>query len=111
MFRVVYDRGSSGEMSLTEAVVVASEMSERVPGEVRVVGFLGTEAAFCAGIRTFPESSSASLSEVGKHHIVRVLEAHGWNVPESAKVLKVGKSTLYRLIAVHKIARASRAHA
>jgi len=47
----------------------------------------------------------ASLTEVEKNHIKKVLELNGWNKSESAKVLGIAKSTLYQKIEEYGITK------
>ena len=47
----------------------------------------------------------ASLTEIEKYHIKKVLELQGWNKTESAKILGIAKSTLYQKIEEYGITK------
>jgi len=49
-------------------------------------------------INTDPDNALTSLTDVEKNHIKKVLELNGWNKTESAKILGIAKSTLYKRI-------------
>ncbi len=51
----------------------------------------------------------ASLREVERAHIVKVLEATGWNKKEAATVLDISRGTLYRKITEYGLERQARA--
>lgn len=44
-----------------------------------------------------------TLEEAQKQYILRVLEACGGRIPEAAKILGIGRSTLYSKLSTHKI--------
>jgi DNA-binding NtrC family response regulator len=44
-----------------------------------------------------------SLAAVERAHILRVLEAVGWNKKEAAEVLQIGRATLYRKLAEYAL--------
>jgi DNA-binding NtrC family response regulator len=44
-----------------------------------------------------------SLHEVERAHIIRVLEAVGWNKKEAAEVLEISRGTLYRKISEYNL--------
>ncbi|GMV91033.1 MAG: hypothetical protein AMXMBFR82_08110 [Candidatus Hydrogenedentota bacterium] len=60
------------------------------------------EACAASGGRDVDEPM-ASLAEVEKHHIASVLEQCGGNIREAAKVLGIGRSTLYNKISEYGI--------
>ncbi len=47
--------------------------------------------------------SSISLREAERRHVVRVLTAVHWNISRAAKVLKIGRTTLYEKMDVYQI--------
>jgi DNA-binding NtrC family response regulator len=49
-------------------------------------------------INTDPHNALTSLTDVEKNHINKILELNGWNKTESAKILGIAKSTLYKRI-------------
>ena len=51
----------------------------------------------------------ASLREIERAHIVKVLEAVGWNKKEAAAVLDISRGTLYRKITEYGLERQARA--
>lgn len=52
-------------------------------------------------------STSESLKEVEKAHIIRILEKTNWNITKSARILEVDRSTLYSKINRYGIQRAT----
>jgi transcriptional regulator with PAS, ATPase and Fis domain len=53
-----------------------------------------------------PESPPAkSLQEVERNHIERILEENRWNIAQSAKVLRIDRTTLYNRIKRYQIRR------
>jgi len=50
-------------------------------------------------------SPMVSLASAEKAHIVRVLDATGWNKKAAATVLEIGRATLYRKIAEYGLER------
>ena len=46
-----------------------------------------------------------SLASAEKAHILRVLDATGWNKKAAATVLEIGRATLYRKIAEYGLER------
>jgi DNA-binding NtrC family response regulator len=44
-----------------------------------------------------------SLADAERVHIVRVLDAVGWNKKEAARVLEISRGTLYRKIAEYRL--------
>ena len=45
-----------------------------------------------------------SLREAERGHVLRVLEAAGWNKKEAARVLDISRGTLYRKIEEYELA-------
>ena len=54
--------------------------------------------ASAAEVAPDPDSRLPSLREAEKGHVLRVLEAVGWNKKEAARVLDISRGTLYRKI-------------
>ncbi len=50
-------------------------------------------------------SPMVSLASAEKAHILRVLDATGWNKKAAATVLEIGRATLYRKIAEYGLER------
>lgn len=49
------------------------------------------------------KNENLSLNEMEKQHIIRVLNETGGNITIAAKILDIGRNTLYRKIEKHKI--------
>ncbi|MBP7570637.1 MAG: sigma-54-dependent Fis family transcriptional regulator [Acidobacteria bacterium] len=95
-----------GNIRELESTVSRAALS--APGRVirgSDVDFLhaGTEAIDPATVRL------ASLREIERAHIVKVLEAVGWNKKEAATVLDISRGTLYRKITEYGLERQARA--
>ncbi len=82
------------ENTLTQAVVLAK-------GNVLSKEYLILRKVISAD----GNNDLASLTEVEKNHIKKVLELKGWNKTESAKVLGIAKSTLYQKIEEYGITK------
>ena len=54
-----------------------------------------------------PASAPVSLKEVEKAHIRQVLEEQAWNVTQSAKILKINRVTLHKMIKRYGLKRKS----
>jgi DNA-binding NtrC family response regulator len=54
-----------------------------------------------------PETTPMSLKLMEKMHIERILEATGWNISKTARVLEVDRQTLYNKIEKYKIEKES----
>jgi DNA-binding NtrC family response regulator len=90
------------------------------PGNIRELESTVSRAALSAPGRTIratdidflhasadpPEASRerlASLRETERAHIIRVLDAVGWNKKEAAEVLEISRGTLYRKISEYNL--------
>ena len=65
-----------------------------------------TDIEFLHAIAATPHASGdrlPSLAESERAHIVRVLEAVGWNKKEAARVLAISRGTLYRKILEYQL--------
>ena len=72
----------------------------------------GTDVDFLHAGVDVPDSADvrlSSLREVERAHIVKVLEAVGWNKKEAANVLDISRGTLYRKITEYGLDRQARA--
>jgi len=93
--------------NIRELESTVSRAALAAPGRVirgTDVDFLhaGTEVADPAATRL------ASLREIERAHIVKVLEAVGWNKKEAATVLDISRGTLYRKITEYGLERQAR---
>ena len=95
-----------GNIRELESTVARAALS--APGRV----VRGTDVDFLnAGAEPADASPTrlASMREVERAHIVKVLEAVGWNKKEAATVLDISRGTLYRKIAEYGLERQARA--
>lgn len=53
-----------------------------------------------------PTDPLASLADVEKTHIQKVLDATGWNKARASRILGVSKPTIYEKIKKHELSRA-----
>jgi transcriptional regulator of acetoin/glycerol metabolism len=52
-----------------------------------------------------PVSSTLSLEEVEKSHILRMLEKNNWNISNTAKMLGIDRVTIYKKLQKYGIKR------
>ncbi len=81
------------ENAIERAVVVGKERKLRVEN----LPF------FC--VTPEARSTANTLKDVEKTHIARILDANGWNIAMSAKILNIDRSTLYSKIKRYQIPR------
>jgi len=74
----------------THALRVARRIAERV--------LLGTNEVEPVGLH-------AAMREFQRRHVLAALERNQWNVADAARELKVARSYMYRLIALHALQR------
>ena len=95
-----------GNIRELESTVSRAALS--APGRV----IRGTDVDFLhAGVEMVDPAAArlASLREIERAHIVKVLEAVGWNKKEAATVLDISRGTLYRKITEYGLERQARA--
>ena len=95
-----------GNIRELESTVSRAALS--APGRV----IRGTDVDFLHAGVDVPDSADvrlSSLREVERAHIVKVLEAVGWNKKEAANVLDISRGTLYRKITEYGLDRQARA--
>jgi two-component system NtrC family response regulator len=85
-----------GNIRELESTVSRAALSS--PGAVIRAGDIDFLHASAAEVTPDPDGRLASLREAEKGHVMRVLEAVGWNKKEAARVLDISRGTLYRKI-------------
>jgi transcriptional regulator with PAS, ATPase and Fis domain len=85
-----------GNIRELESTVSRAALSS--PGAVIRAGDVEFLHASAAEAPSDPDSRLPSLREAEKGHVLRVLDAVGWNKKEAARVLDISRGTLYRKI-------------
>jgi DNA-binding NtrC family response regulator len=101
--------GWPGNIRELESTVSRAAMS--APG--RAIRGIDTEfLSASTNLGEAPRERLGSLRETERAHIVRVLDAVGWNKKEAAEVLEISRGTLYRKITEYELepARTSMRH-
>jgi DNA-binding NtrC family response regulator len=94
-----------GNIRELESTVSRAALS--APGRVirdTDIEFLHTQSA----VTTDATPSVPTLRDVERTHILRVLEAAGWNKKEAARLLDISRGTLYRKILEYDLTRNAR---
>ena len=85
-----------GNIRELESTVSRAALSS--PGTIIRAGDVEFLHASATDVTPDPDSRLPSLREAEKGHVLRVLEAVGWNKKEAARVLDISRGTLYRKI-------------
>ncbi len=57
----------------------------------------------CVDVTPLPEFTAGTLDDMEKHHIINVLKSVAYNITTAAKILGIGRNTLYRKLEKHDI--------